>query len=80
MKEKAETPNNQVKIKAVKKVIPLTKKPFYYKAYKLFLLLRPKQWVKNLIVFLPLFLSGKIFYQDFFLRNLYAFIALCLLT
>jgi 4-hydroxybenzoate polyprenyltransferase len=43
-------------------------------------IMRPSQWVKNLIVFIPLFFSGSLFSSDYFLRTFFAFIALCLLS
>lgn len=44
------------------------------------LLLRPRHWVKNLIVFVPVFFASEIFVPGKMLLSLYAFILFCLLT
>ncbi|MHC3924513.1 decaprenyl-phosphate phosphoribosyltransferase [Alcaligenes nematophilus] len=43
----------------------------------LLLLIRPKQWVKNLFVFSPLVFSGFMFDWEFFLNSLLAFLFFC---
>ncbi len=43
-------------------------------------LFRVKQWIKNLIIFLPLFFSGELLILSDVLKTLYAFVALSLLT
>lgn len=43
-------------------------------------LLRPGQWIKNAIIYIPLFFSGYLFTGDYFLHTIYAFVALCFLT
>lgn len=41
-------------------------------------LVRPLQWVKNLLVFVPIFFAAEIFVADKFLPALYTFISFCL--
>lgn len=48
--------------------------------YNIVRLLRIKQWIKNLIIFLPLFFSGHIFVSSYFLTTIWAFIAMSLAT
>ncbi|MRS04705.1 hypothetical protein EG832_16035, partial [bacterium] len=43
-------------------------------------LLRPKQWVKNIFVFLPAFFAGRIADFDLLRQSFIAFISLCLLA
>ncbi|MBI1976739.1 MAG: UbiA family prenyltransferase [Candidatus Omnitrophica bacterium] len=46
----------------------------------LFILLRPRQWIKNLLVFAPLIFSGQIFRWEFFLPVTVSFFLFCLLS
>ncbi len=46
----------------------------------LVLTLRPKQWIKNSILFAPLLFSQNFFQKDLFFRSLEAFVLFCLLT
>jgi 4-hydroxybenzoate polyprenyltransferase len=41
---------------------------------------RPNQWVKNFIIFTPIVFGGKLFDPDLFLKTLFGFIILCLLS
>jgi len=41
---------------------------------------RPKQWIKNCIIFIPLFFSGKMFFPEKFLHVIKAIIIFCLLS
>ncbi|MBI2357186.1 UbiA prenyltransferase family protein [Candidatus Dojkabacteria bacterium] len=50
------------------------------KIYELLSLFRVKQWVKNLIIFLPLFFSSNLLIGEDFIKTLYAFLSLCFLT
>lgn len=43
-------------------------------------LIRPKHWVKNLFLFIPLFFSGEIFAYNKILMLLYGFVAFCLVA
>lgn len=43
-------------------------------------LLRPTQWTKNLLVFIPIFFAGEIFNATDFWKTLATFVALCLVT
>jgi len=42
--------------------------------------LRVNQWIKNLVVFTAIIFSGKLFDADLFVKSVYAFFALCLLS
>src|SRR3972149_8572343 len=42
--------------------------------------LRVNQWIKNLVVFTAIIFSGALFIQEAFLRSLFAFFVLCLLS
>lgn len=52
--------------------------PMKYKAY--IEQMRPKHYLKNGLIFLPLVFGGYLFQQDYFLRSLYAFIAFSLVA
>jgi 4-hydroxybenzoate polyprenyltransferase len=43
-----------------------------------FILMRPRQWLKNLMVFFPPFLSGVLFHPGVFIKGLLPFVAFCL--
>lgn len=43
-------------------------------------LLRVKQWIKNLVIFLPIFFSGTLLFTPYLVKTAWAFIALSLLT
>jgi 4-hydroxybenzoate polyprenyltransferase len=45
-----------------------------------FKVIRPQQWYKNLLVFLPLIFVGQLFDQQKFLLTLVGFVALCLVS
>ena len=47
------------------------------KILKLLELVRPKQWIKNLFVFAPLFFAGELFHFVPFINTLIAFFAFC---
>jgi len=57
-----------------------SKNKYIRKASVLFELMRPKQWIKNVVVFIPLFFSAQLFTGDLFFKNFYVFIAMCLLS
>ncbi|MEI6532722.1 MAG: UbiA prenyltransferase family protein [Candidatus Roizmanbacteria bacterium] len=42
--------------------------------------MRINQWIKNLVVFIPIIFSGKLFDSIFFFESLYAFIVFCILS
>ncbi len=42
--------------------------------------LRINQWIKNLVVFTAIVVTGKLFEQDLFVKSFYAFIIFCLLS
>lgn len=42
--------------------------------------LRPIQWIKNLAIFAALILNGQLLDKELFVRNIFAFIAFCLLS
>lgn len=46
--------------------------------YNLTLLLRPKQWIKNLFVFLPLFFGGRLFDANSIVPAFVTFLSLCM--
>ncbi|MCS6981720.1 MAG: decaprenyl-phosphate phosphoribosyltransferase [Flavobacteriales bacterium] len=46
--------------------------------FTLFRLFRPKQWIKNLFLFLPLFFAGKLFEMKAWRLTLAGFVAFCL--
>ncbi|MBW3022516.1 UbiA family prenyltransferase, partial [Candidatus Woesearchaeota archaeon] len=46
----------------------------------LILLCRPRQWYKNLLIFLPLIFSGNIFNIDLLLLTIYGFILLVMVS
>ncbi len=48
--------------------------------YNLIILLRPKQWIKNLFVFAGIIFSGNIFNVDLLLLSIYAFIIFCFIS
>jgi decaprenyl-phosphate phosphoribosyltransferase len=43
-------------------------------------MLRPKQWLKNMMLFLPLFLSGQLFVPGVFEMGLMPFLAFCMVS
>lgn len=45
--------------------------------YALMKLVRPKQWMKNLMVFFPPFLSGSLFHEGVFFKGVVPFLAFC---
>lgn len=45
--------------------------------YALIRLIRPKQWIKNLMVFFPPFLSGSLFHEGMLVKGVVPFIAFC---
>jgi 4-hydroxybenzoate polyprenyltransferase len=47
------------------------------KPLAMFRLIRPKQWIKNLMVFFPPFLSGSIFQDGMLMKGVVPFIAFC---
>lgn len=51
-----------------------------YKVVKIAHLARTYQWVKNLVVFVAVIFSGKLFDTDLFYRSFFAFIIFCLLS
>lgn len=42
--------------------------------------LRVNQWIKNLVIFIAIVFSGKLFQVDLLLRSMYAFMVFCLLS
>ena len=42
--------------------------------------MRVNQWIKNLVVFIPIIFSGKLFDGIFFFESLYAFVIFCVLS
>jgi decaprenyl-phosphate phosphoribosyltransferase len=42
--------------------------------------IRPRQWLKNIAVFSPVFLTGNLFINNYFIYSLLGFIAYCLLS
>ncbi len=49
-------------------------------AQALFKSMRPKQWTKNLVVFLPLIFDGKLFVPELLLKTTVAFALFCLMS
>lgn len=47
------------------------------KVFKLFELIRPKQWIKNLFVFAPILFAGQLLNFPLLFQNILAFIAFC---
>lgn len=50
------------------------------KFYTLLQAFRVNQWIKNLVVFVAIVFSGKLFETDLLLRSIYAFVVFCLLS
>jgi len=48
--------------------------------YLLLLSMRPKQWIKNLLIFAGIIFSQKLFVQGYILKTLFAFAVFCLLS
>lgn len=48
--------------------------------YLLLLTMRPKQWIKNLLVFAGIIFAQRIFTDGYLLKSFYAFLAFCLLS
>ena len=48
------------------------------KLFKFFHLIRVHQWIKNVFVFVPLLFSLNLFYEDYFITTLFAFLIFCL--
>jgi 4-hydroxybenzoate polyprenyltransferase len=46
----------------------------------LFILLRPWQWIKNLLIFIPLIFALELFNYDFVIKAIWGFISLCLIS
>lgn len=45
-----------------------------------FKLFRVNQWIKNLVVFIPIVFNGQLLNQDLFLKSFYTFLIFCLLS
>lgn len=48
--------------------------------YHLFRGFRPRQWIKNLVVFAPVVFQGQLFIPEIFLKEFYAFIFFCVIA
>ncbi|WP_196884964.1 decaprenyl-phosphate phosphoribosyltransferase [Aureivirga sp. CE67] len=45
---------------------------------EIFKLIRVKQWIKNLFIFMPAFFAGSFFEKDIYLNSIYAFLSFCI--
>lgn len=50
------------------------------KLFLYFKLIRIKHWIKNLLIFLPLFFNGSLFNKQYFINSLFAFFIFCLIS